>query len=631
MSENKYSFLKVNFERHDAPVFKEVKDGELVIYGDKVEDPYPDYLIDLAQKSARHGAILKAKTRYIAGNGWAVDEFGKSLGVIAEIQRLVQSPNQYDSLDELTNKITSDLMIFGGFAIECVWNKAGTKIAEFSHVPFALVRALKVGKDKYKYCYLPDWKKVRKYEQAKEKEGFKEWDILSPNGTGSQILYITEARPIKSGESAVYPIPDYVGAIKLIEADSEIANFRLNNVKNGFWASKIIIMRNGVPDPEQQQSLKRDIIRQHTGSDNAGSFALMFTDSPQNDPASIIDLTGGDLDKQFIDVDKAIETAIFTGHGVTSPTLMGVATPGALGQRGEMMDAYELFYSNYIVPKQKIIEDAINYIYSFNNVEAGLKLNAVKPLNIQFSEQTLTTYLDQKEMRALIQKSLGLDLQELKKGKFSSDVDTEAYILGQFSGIGTDADSEDIIGEFDIEKDEFGKYQPDDYYVKKAYAKTVAAPVGISEFEAKVLQIIRSNPKVTPEEMAQALETSLDNVQSALGELIGAELVTGDVGDYGLGKGAAEAINESDVQVRVGVKYRYNGPKDSRNRKFCANLLSLNKLYTRAEIDGIRPSPNAPDETFSVFDYRGGFWRHKDGEITPYCRHTWKAVAVRLK
>lgn len=89
-----------------------------------------------------------------------------------------------------------------------------------------------------------------------------------------------------------------------------------------------------------------------------------------------------------------------------------------------------------------------------------------------------------------------------------------------------------------------------------------------------------------------------------------------------------------EPEVKVGIRYRYVGPKDSKNREFCAKLISLSfqgKTYSRSELDSIKPSPNAPDEEFSVFDYRGGFWTRKGtNETTPYCRHKWQAVAVRL-
>jgi hypothetical protein len=34
---------------------------------------------------------------------------------------------------------------------------------------------------------------------------------------------------------------------------------------------------------------------------------------------------------------------------------------------------------------------------------------------------------------------------------------------------------------------------------------------------------------------------------------------------------------------------------------------------------------------YSVFDRRGGFWMHKNGTITPYCRHNWKSNIVIKK
>jgi hypothetical protein len=77
---------------------------------------------------------------------------------------------------------------------------------------------------------------------------------------------------------------------------------------------------------------------------------------------------------------------------------------------------------------------------------------------------------------------------------------------------------------------------------------------------------------------------------------------------------------------QVFIKYSYEGPQDNRNRPFCARMMQLNRLYSRAEIETISQRLG-----YSVFDRRGGFWTHKNGETTPYCRHKWKSNIVVKK
>lgn len=622
---SKIDFLRLTFVSSDPPVFKEPKDGELVLYGDPKEpEPYPDYLIDLSSKSARHSAMLKSKIRYICGNGWSIDEFQRNITEIAKIQNLVNWKGD-DSFQEFTEKIVTDREYFGAFAIECIWNKTHTKIERIAHLPIALLRAVKKG-DTYNFCYLPDWKKIKQYSVAKEKEGFKEFEQLGAGKGASEILYITSSRPQKSGETNVYGRPSYEAAVKLIEADGEVANFRLNNVKNGFWASKMIVFKNGVPTVEEQKAIKDKIVKEHTGSDKAGTFVLAFTEGTDNSGADVIDLAPSDMDKLFIDLDKAIETTIGTAHSITNPALMGVATPGSLGQINDVTASYELFYNTYVIPAQRQIEDAINYIYSFNGLTTGLKLNAVKPLNFMFSEATIKDFLDRDTVVKLIEKQLGIDIAELKKGKFSKQEETD-YIINQFYSIGTPSEDEDILEEFEIEKDEEGNYQKDEFYTDK-YKQKFASE--FSKLERDILGMVKSNPKATAQDISSALKQSEADVQKIMGEMMSAGHLVGELGNLKISESALKTIATEDIDIKVGVKYRYTGPKDSRNREFCANLLRLDKLYTRAELDNIKPSPNAPQDKFSVFDYRGGFYNNGQ-EITPWCRHRWVSVAVRLK
>jgi len=62
------------------------------------------------------------------------------------------------------------------------------------------------------------------------------------------------------------------------------------------------------------------------------------------------------------------------------------------------------------------------------------------------------------------------------------------------------------------------------------------------------------------------------------------------------------------------------------SRDFCKELMGLDSLYTRSEIDRI-----SIELGYNVFERRGGWWNHGDGVKTPYCRHVWVAEYVKAK
>lgn len=80
-----------------------------------------------------------------------------------------------------------------------------------------------------------------------------------------------------------------------------------------------------------------------------------------------------------------------------------------------------------------------------------------------------------------------------------------------------------------------------------------------------------------------------------------------------------QTLNNGDVRK---LRYRYKGPKDSKNRALCAKLLSLNRLYTRIdlnEMNRIIPSDAVPRPKGGVID----LYQWKGGAN---CRHAWEQV-----
>lgn len=62
------------------------------------------------------------------------------------------------------------------------------------------------------------------------------------------------------------------------------------------------------------------------------------------------------------------------------------------------------------------------------------------------------------------------------------------------------------------------------------------------------------------------------------------------------------------------VRFKYVGPRDERNRRFCADMMSMNRVYRIEDIDELTNSlANQEFGFYSIFLYRGSF----------NCRHQW--------
>jgi len=213
------------------------------------------------------------------------------------------------------------------------------------------------------------------------------------NRLGKQLFYY---RVYAAGVKH-YPLPEYIGGNAWIEADVQVANFHNNNLRNNFWGGYLINFNNGIPTPEEQGDIERQIKRKFSGTDNAGRFVVTFNDDAANAP-TLEPLTPSDMDKQFEILNKAIQQEIFIAHRVTNPMLFGVKTEGQLGGRNELVEGYELFKATYVNDRVRKVERMINYLGSFNGVE-GMELIPVEPITERLSEQALLQIMTQDELR----------------------------------------------------------------------------------------------------------------------------------------------------------------------------------------------------------------------------------------
>ncbi len=79
------------------------------------------------------------------------------------------------------------------------------------------------------------------------------------------------------------------------------------------------------------------------------------------------------------------------------------------------------------------------------------------------------------------------------------------------------------------------------------------------------------------------------------------------------------------------VRYKYVGPRDEKNRKFCAEVLDANLIYRKDDINMMSfrgentKSPSNPEGinkiNYSIFDWKGSY----------NCRHSWKRLIFKKK
>lgn len=376
MEENKTNNFKYgihNFTEYTSgePIYREkTTRGGWVSYGE--DNLYPEYLLSLQNRSAKHNAILQRKALMLGGNGWNKELIKDEQAAI----RFFNNMYNDDNLDVILYKSAYDLEIFGAFALEVIYSKDGTKISEVNYLPANKVR---LSDDEKFVFYSDDWSNTKKFPPIKKPK------FNPQNPTQAQILYVREYRP----GVEYYGIPDYISVVNWVELEYEISLYHLNQVKNGFHPSMILNFSNGVPSDDEIEETVRQMQNDFQGAMKAGKVMFLFSDGKDR-AVEVTPVQLNNSDERFIELNKEITQGILTGHNVVNPNAFGISVAGSLGGKNEILESIELFQATYIDPKMRLIEGVFNRLASFNEIQSQFVINPYKIdfTNIEGDEET---------------------------------------------------------------------------------------------------------------------------------------------------------------------------------------------------------------------------------------------------
>jgi hypothetical protein len=669
----------LNFQEAKQPEYREKKGatGGYIEFGDK--NDYPQYLLELYNKSAKHNAIIKGKVNYIIGNGWTAPDTDVAAN------EFIKKPNPYETLDDLTRKVSTDIEVFGGAYLEIIWSVVGGQLSSVSHIDYTKIRS---NKDNTQFWYKNNWNDRKEIPIVINR-------FNTQLRQGRQLLYLKEYRPGLD----TYALPGWMGALNYVESDIEVSRHVLGNAQTGFSASKMITLTNGDPTPDEKRNIERRFHDRFTGSDGK-KIILSFTDDPNRKPI-IDDLGTSDLTKEnFSQVDLLIQQNIFAGHQIVSPVLFGIKTEGQLGGASELQNAYEIFKNTYANDKQRFIESSMNVLAKLKGATEEMHIVPVEPISFQLTEQTLVSlvpkeYLLEKagidlskyqstpenavngqpneQELAVVNDSLrnmtGRQYQNLMRvvrqfsqGKISKEQATVMLKSGlgmndqeinAMLGIDDDPETDDqVFSEADLDGvmgvfEQFGESK-DNFQILSTRSVFSAADTFADDYlvdasaDKKILELIQKDKLIPNDVIAQAIGRSLEFVQRRMQYLydVNAIKINETTRERSLTKPIRELVDKP-LPTIIEVRYSYewkpqfaiapenkaSTPLISNSRPFCKRMLNLNRVYTRREIEALTARFG-----YSVFDRGGGWWTKPSGYHSPSCRHEWRSnVLVRKK
>jgi DNA-binding MarR family transcriptional regulator len=558
----------------------------------------------------------------------------------ARMDQFVKHPNAYESLDDILVKVAHDLELYGGYALEIIYDSIGEKVAAIYHADFAKYR---VSEDGSCYYYSDDWSK-----HNPEVEKIETFNWREPGG--KQLLYVKSYQP----NCKYYPLPSYLGAINYIDLDRKVSDYFNKGISNGFMAGTLINFNSGIPTEEEQQEIERMVKAKFTGTDNANSILLNFSDSRERS-AEIQQLNSNDFDKRFDLLNKTIQQELYAGHQISDPALFGIKEEGIFSSRNQLVDSFELFQNTYVNARQQFIERTFNDLASLQGLEGRLTIYDTAPISVQFSESTIVSVMTQDEIRERV----GLPkLEEEEK----VEIEASAHICCKASD--SKEDDERVLeylkktGSFDYKVVSDRRFQFDSFetaHIREAEClKYWFAEIG--PIESAVLDILVKEPSTPFLAIARSLQISIDRMMAAIQALNEANAISLIIKEIeGSTQRVVEVTKEGKriideiepVEEEFGIGYVYDLRPELKqkgesltiptSRDFCIDLLResrpsdwrsdevqeigpnyTGKVWTLEEIQAL-----GMQEGRNVWNRGGGWWGK-----SIHCRHEWRQVLI---
>ena len=359
----KLHFNNIKRDSYKPKFGKENRDKSFIKYGE--DNQFPDYLISLFNHSSTHAACINAVVEGVKGEG-----------LVTEDEEILDRANRMgESWTEIYNKVALDFKIFGGFALEVIWSRDRTTIAEVYHIDFSYIRAKK--KDNRGNCpgyfVYNDWKKNYNYSVKFNVNDVPYLPMFNPMNKKFEPKQIYVHQPYSPGKE-YYPLPDYVGATKVIDLDQEVDNFHINNITNGLTPSLAITTFTNATDDERM-AIERMLREQYAGTNNAGNLIYMDVPAPDVAP-TITPIPQNGADTYYTTINDMVVQKILSAHRITSPALLGIKENVGLGNNADELEtAYRLFLNTIVVPYQQDILGVLEYLLGIkyqDNITVGV-------------------------------------------------------------------------------------------------------------------------------------------------------------------------------------------------------------------------------------------------------------------
>ena len=314
------------------------------------KNDYPQFLLDLKENSPIHSVACDMTVSMSYGDGVEIEGLGNVL------------INQTESISSLYYKILYSFYLFGGYALEVIWNRERTAVAGYYFIPFQNVRVGKMGLDDLyptKFYVCEDWNDTRNNPII-------EYGGIDPdNKEQRQMFYWTRYVP---SNNKVYPQVPYQSGINSIILEGDIFSWHRKALDSNL-TPQLFVQLFGSPTPEERDAIKKQLIDAYTGQDGQ-KLMLGFASSPE-EAAQITPIQSTVGDNYYVDILSYASQSVLTSWNISSPLLLGIHSfsSNPFSQNADEMQVATQHMMNYsIKPKLKEmnagLEDVLQLKYN---------------------------------------------------------------------------------------------------------------------------------------------------------------------------------------------------------------------------------------------------------------------------
>lgn len=344
--EKEFNFSCVDYvNRIKVPdVFDFNTSRQYVAWGENNDAPkifWDNYL-----KNSNLQAIVNTMMDYIIGKG---------------INTTFQPVNENgESFEDTLKRCIFDYILFGGFTIEGIRNKAG----EIVRLNYLNVMNVRVNEDLTTAFINPKWGSYTTKSTVK-------LPLYDPKEKQVHFVFYFRGNITRN----INPVPCYISALKSIEVLNNTRTFHLRNLENNFTSSVLISLNGTSIKPSELQQIKRDLEGQHTGSENAGKI-LLVNNSNAEGTVTVERLQADNAGELYQKLSESSVDDIYAAFRINK-VLIGANIPTGFS-KVEYENIYAIYKATVIEPLQQTIIKEISKL--------GVEVE-FKPFKIDFADE----------------------------------------------------------------------------------------------------------------------------------------------------------------------------------------------------------------------------------------------------